>query len=478
MPSTLAEKIAKIRERRGGPSKGLNPSPAAPSVDDGFSDPGNFKQRQQRARRRLARVRLADPKALRDIKPTARGNYTRSQRKAILEAVKALNKKQKAQREKAAENNYNPLAPLVGKDMKRELDAAERLRFGSEEAELKKAMADHDNQTGLIGAAHDAYAKALTDATARINASYGAAADATQKQVDDAYAQDKKAHEDREKAENAKGAKFGFAPTSNTDGAKAVEAARSQGNQTAGAARTLGASANQLMEERGAYAVQGKTEALGRQSKRRDELVDARKALEREKGDFRVAHRSELRGSEREWAAIQKEFGLKEREMLGNRKDRAADRKLEQQKLAAQKIIARLYSSADKASARAQIRVARLQLEKGKINQHQYRHIINEYRGLPKKKHIVHEYRGLPKKGKGKGSGTGGAWAPWERQRIDRGAQSLMDKKAGLGDREKAIQTLVRNGYSRALANATWRAYVKRAKLTKRAKLDQNLTGG
>jgi hypothetical protein len=183
--------------------------------------------------------------------------------------------------------------------------------------------------------------------------------------------------------------------------------------------------------------------------------------LTRDKGDFKVKHRGDIRQDEREWAAIQKEFGLEEKKITQQGKTSRQDRKLEASKLRTQRLVARIYSAADKKAARAQIRVAQLQLEKGKIDQSQYRHIVNEYRGLPEKGKPGGASSDKNDTKDVGGSGEGGSLAPWERDKIQSGVVALQKTHATARDERKAIASLTERLGSRRLAVRAWRKYIR-----------------
>jgi len=447
----LAEQIARIKAKQG-PQKGSPTAPAvgAPTKPTKPAKPGQGgskgKGNQVRARRRLARIRLADPKSLPGVKPTARGNLKRADRYAVLGAVRDLNKKQKTKREKDRANAYDPLKPLVGKDMQQELDAAEKLEFGEEERVLGEAFKSQREHQGVVGSAYDQYRQALTDATGRINAANAGAAQGTQTAVDTAYTQDKAAQDERDKAQALEMAKFGLQAAKESEGARAVEAQRSQGNLRAGETRQQGASDTTFMEGRGATAVQAKAEALVREGRKREELEGKKRGLASEKGAFRVSHRGKLREGEREWAAIQKEFNLKE-------KDIAADSAGDKASARAQVLVAKLYADANKAKARATIRVAKLQLEKGKIDQKQYREIVNVYKGLPEK--------GKSPEPKKPEKGGAPKLQTWETDKVDKAINSLNKELPTADKKAKYIQRMVDGGMPIRLARIAWARYRK-----------------
>jgi hypothetical protein len=199
-----------------------------------------------------------------------------------------------------------------------------------------------------------------------------------------------------------------------------------------------------LMEKRTANVSLKKIEDQQRLESHANKLREEDKKLAGERGAFRVDQRRKNRESEREWSAIQKEFGLKRRGQDLEFKNTRADRAIEKQKIAGQKIIARLYSSADKASAKAQVRVAKLQLEKGKISQKKYVEIVNIYKGLPDS--------GKPGKSKLQG---------WEKDKVNDAVYSLEQEKAQRDNRAKWIAKMQKAGLTRRLAVVAWNRYSK-----------------
>jgi len=440
----LAEQIARIKAQKapqkGAPSTLVGGAPAKPGKG------GGGKGNQVRARRRLARIRLADPKALPGVKPTASGNLRRKDRYAVLGAVRDLNKKQRTKRDKDRANAYDPLKPLVGKDMQQELDAAEKLEFGESDRVLGEAFKSQKEHEGVVGSAYDQYRQALTDATGRINAANAAAAQGTQTAVDTAYTQDKAAQDERDKAQAAKMSALGLEAAKQDEGARAVEAGRTQGNLRAGDIREQGTADTTFMEGRGTTAVQAKAEALRREGRKREELEGKKRTLASEKGAFRVSHRGKLREGEREWAAIAKEFDLKEKGIAQKGAgDKASAR--------AQVLVAKLYADANKAKARATIRVAKLQLEKGKIDQKQYRKIVNIYKGLPEK--------GKAPEAKKPDKGGTPKLQTWETDKVDKAINSLNKDLPTAAQKAKYIKRMVDGGMPVRLARIAWARYRK-----------------
>lgn len=353
-------------------------------------------------------------------------------------------------REAKQANRYDPTAPLTGKRFRRELRAAEGREFGPQQRELNTAIANQDQTTADRARYYDDWRQAMRESTARINATNAENVKASEARVDSSYAQDSAAVKARDVAASEQAAKLGRGPVQSAEGARAVEAQRSQGNQSTDRLRSQAGADTKYLELRGVNAAQAKIEDQDRQGNRRKKLEQAGRDLARERGQFRTEFGRKARESEREWAAIQKEFGLKSRELDIDAKNSRKDRQLEQQKLSTQKIVARIYASADRAGARAQVRVAKLQLQKGKISQKQYREIVNIYKGLPKK-------------------GSSGAAGPkpltaTQEKTVKQAFNRL--KKAGVrADQKKAAinQLIGKYGYPPRVAREAWRRYVRRA---------------
>lgn len=404
----------------------------------------------QRARRRLARLRTKDDKSVPGVRPTARGNFKRNDRIAIRDAYKKLLAKEREDKNKPPP--YDPLAPLTGENLDREIQAQEDLRFGPETTNINNAITQNNTTSQLSGSAHDQYAAAIAASRERIAAANAAAAKAQEGRVDSAYAQDKAAAEARDKAAADKATKLGLTVGPSDESARAVEAQRSQGNQRVADTRDKGNADNTYMENRGLTAIQGKQEAQAKLADKRAELQGALRNVDTQRGQFRVEARAKARDAEREWAAIQQEFGLKKEQIDNEKAQNASD-------AAAQIIVARIYAAANREQARAQIRVAKLQLEKGKITRRQYRHIINEYRGLPEKGTAP-----KPKGGggsQGSGSGANGSLAPWEIDARDRAQIGFKKNKYSAADHDRAIEKAVQAGIPRRLAEAAWKRYLR-----------------
>lgn len=360
------------------------------------------------------------------------------------------------QRQEKRDKQYDPLAPLTGARLRQEMTAAERLRFGGAQRELGQATADAEQTKADRATYYDDYRQALREATARVNEANRVNVETTQARIDQAHTEDSAGVAARDAAQSEQAAKFGRAPVQSAEGAQAVAAQRSQGDQSLARLRGQASADTKLMELRGSTAVLKKAEDQGRQDSRLGKLRQEGKDLERERGDFRVDFRRRSRQDEREYAAIQKEFGLKRRGQdleFGNSR---AQRKLEREKLAAQKIVARIYSSADKAGARAQIRVAKLQLQKGKISQKQYREIVNIYKGLPDRGH------GFQGDGKKPGSGNK-PLQTWEKDKVSNAVRILTKNSALTQDKKKWLQRMQDEGVPLRLARIAWSRYVKKA---------------
>jgi hypothetical protein len=363
---------------------------------------------------------------------------------------------------------YDPLAPLTGPRAKQEMRASERLEFGPRQQELTRATANQAQTAADRATYFDDWKDAMRRSTANINEANRVNVEQTQTRIDAAHQADTARLATRDAQDSATAAKFGRAPVRSEEGAQAVSAQRSQGEQSL--ARLRGQSANDtaLMEKRTANVSLKKIEDQQRLESHANKLREEDKKLASERGAFRVDQRRKNRESEREWSAIQKEFGLKRRGQDLEFKNTRADRAIEKQKIAGQKIIARLYSSADKKSARAQVRVAQLQLEKGKISRKKFVEIKNIYEGLPERPSeftFNHNSNG-GKPGDGKdvgGSGPGGALAPWEKDRVGKMTRVWKTNSVKPSDKADAFKRMRKANPNMQdyLIRIAWRRYVK-----------------
>ena len=345
---------------------------------------------------------------------------------------------------------YNPLAPLTGKNLKRERQAAERLQFGPVAQELKTDLANSQQTQADRAKYYDDYLAKLRETNARVAETNRQNVEATEARVDQAFREDSASVHARDAAASEQAANLGRAPVVTSEGHQAVSAARSQGNQAAARTRDRAASDEKYLGLREANAALAKAEDAVRGAAKTEAVRAKQRELAKQRGEFRVDFRRKAREDEREWAAIMKEFGLKERELDIEAKNSRKDRRLEQQKLNTQKIVARLYSSANRAQARAQVRVARLQLKKGKIDQHQFNTIKNIYEGLPG--------GGPNAKPNGPGSGPGGSLLPWEKDKISDALYTLKKHKATPGGCMKMLQG---TSINRRLARIACKRYEK-----------------
>lgn len=406
---------------------------------------------QKRAQDRLSRIIARGGKAPAGVKPGHK--MTLGQARAIKKAILELNAKRRAdaKAKAGAEAPFDPLAPLTGKAFDDELAAATRGQFGDSDRALADAYAKNQGASELTGSYYDQYKKSLDEASERVKQNNAALDAQSQGQVDTGYQQDSAAAQQRSDAASAAAGKLGLSGTQGDEGARAASAQRAQGNQNVAAERGKSGGTYALMQNQSATSLQAKAEALGSRLAERGRIDRQGTQLATEKGDFATNFRNKARESEREWAAVQEEFGLKEADQKLKAKDSAADRKLEASKLATQKLVAKLYSEADKTKAAATIRVAKLQLQKGKIDQKQYREIVNIYKGLPKK--------GTATPAKGDKSKT--PLQSWEVDKKDKAVDGYTADKFGKNDHAKAVAKAVSKGIPKRLAELAWKEYVK-----------------
>lgn len=406
----------------------------------------------RRTNRRLARIRLANPKALPHVKADSR--YTPRE----VRRVKKVDRRMRARADqRKASTQYNPLAPLTGKAAVQEQDAAARLQFAPRERELRDATGGLAQTTANRAQYYDDYRQALREASARVNETNRANVAATEARVDSSFQQDSAAVQQRDAAASEAAAKLGRGPVQSEEGARAVEAQRSQGNQHAASLRERMATDDKLMARGEANSVLKKIEDQQRLSAKGEKLRQEARDLAGDEGAFKVEQRGKQRDSERTYALARKEFGLKEKDLALKTQSTHADKVLERQKLQAQKVVARIYAAADRAGARAQVRVAKINLEKGKISTKQYREIVNIYKGLPKK----------GQSGSAAGGGSKPASKPLsvsEEKTAKQAFKRLSEAGVRVDQRQKAIDQLIgKYGYPPRVAREAWRRYARRA---------------
>lgn len=420
---------------------------------------------QRRAQKRLAYLRTRNPNALPGIHDPSHVNLKQAVRiKAKYVSRRQQEKQQAAAKAKKQPQPYNPLAPLTGKEFNKELGAATNLEFGDRERAQKAALASSTQHQADVGTYYDDYKKALDEASARIQANHDQAIAAQTQMGDTAAQQDQQRLQAQQAADAEQAAKFGRPAPDQSVGQQALEARHAMNTSQVGTMRQTALANEDYQARRSATSVQAKAEALQRAHAKVAASMEEGKNIAKDKGDFKVNFRTKTRADERTWALSKKEFGLKKAELQMKAKTSAADRKLEQSKLRTQRIVANIYASADKSKAAAQVRVAKLQLKKGKIDQHQYRTIVNTYHGLPAKG----SSGGSGSGGKGSpknvgGSGPGGSYAPWEKDKIDLAYRSLVSAHATPDERRVMIDNLVKRGQIPArLARAAWARYEKK----------------
>lgn len=396
---------------------------------------------QARARRKLAKLELKQPKRVADIHPGPHGNFSLKQRQAIRDAYDALRHPAKP-KSKPKAKPYNPLTPLTGKAFNKEVNAETKQEFAPQFADVNQQIKNQDTHTALVGSAYDAYKAALDKALASTTAAYTAAKTDADTRLTNAYNQD-------------------VASAQTPEGQQAAAAERALSNNALTNLSTSGAAATDNGNTNSANSLLAKTEALRRESDTRGQLVKQRSQLKQQRGAYKTTARQKLRSNEQTYALARKEFGLKVKTENDQASNDRAQIKATKGQGNAQVLIAKLYASADRAKARATIRVAKLQLQKGKIDQSQYRKIINVYRGLPKP-------------GKSPTAGKHPRFSNTQQAQVDHAVGNLESHTASLNDRSSAIEAMVRNGLSRAQANAAWRTYVKKNHLTNGQQFPKN----
>lgn len=326
---------------------------------------------------------------------------------------------------------YDPLAPLSGTDFNNQVAANVNLQYQPQEDALAQAQKDQAQNTALTNSAYDAYKSALNDALTNINTNDANAVTAQQAQVNNAFTQD-----------NA---------SAQTDaGRQAAAGAQGLGNAGLGTLRTAGTADNAYMSNRTADSVLQKAEALQQAAQKKTDLDTQAASLAKQKGEDTVAERGKLTDAERQYSAVQKEFGLK----VKTEKDDTASAT---STAATQKYVADVQAAATQEKAAATIKVAKEQLAKGKIDQHQYTTVTNVYKGLPKKG-VSPTAKATPKT-VGKGSGPNGTWSPSERDKLSKSVNILHKNNASATDQATWIQRMVDEGIPHRIATAAWRSY-------------------
>lgn len=355
---------------------------------------------------------------------------------------------------------FDPLQPLAGKAFDDEVAAASRKQFGDADLAIKNAYTNNQQGAELSDSYYDNYKKELAASAERLRAENDKQTAASQAQVDKSFTEDDASAKAREAAASDKAGQLGLSGTMGGEGVQRAAAARSQGNQTVANDRAQSSSSNTLMENRGASAVQAKAEALTRSLANKSKIGAQATKLAGDKGDFNTNYRAKAREAERNWAAVQSEFNLKSKVADADISAKTDANGIEKQKLASQQIVAKIYAAADATKAKAQVRVAKLQLEKGKISQRQYREITNIYKGLPKKGKPTPAKSTAPTSKAG-GSGPGGTLAPWEVDDQARAANGFKTNKYTAADRNRAIAKAIQAGIPARLARAAWAKYEK-----------------
>lgn len=223
---------------------------------------------------------------------------------------------------------YNPLTPLTGETFDQELAAGEKLEFGEQRRQLDSERRIAGQQITNTAGYYDEYRKAVQEASGKIDAANAQAQQTVQGRTDTAYQQDMAAQQGRDAEAAAEAQRFGRPAPQTTEGYRAVEGARAMGNLNAGTLAGQRASDQTYNARREATSVLAKAEALGSASRARRGVEEDARALESKVGAWRTDRRDKTRSTERQWAAVQKEFEL----------DASGDK--------TQENVARLYSNA------------------------------------------------------------------------------------------------------------------------------------
>lgn len=388
-----------------------------------FKDNEQVKGRVLKRSRRRVKALVGAGKMPRGVSPKhgISGKEARALKAAMLHLQHGRGP---AQPHRAPAAGYDPLAPLTGKDFKREERAAEGYEFGDQARELRKEGSRLEQNAANVGSYYDDYRNALTQSVGRIRNDADATAAATQTQVDRSKQQDQSRLEAADAEAAATAAKFGRPSTPSDEGQRALEARQFMGQSEQARMRERADAQVREADLRIPNSVLAKAERLREEERRVAANRGDQRRLTQKRGEFATKYRADTRASEREWAAVKKEFKLKDKDITLRNKASAADRKVEKIKSYNQLKQAILYAGAKTSMANALMRQAKTMADAKIISAGQYKEIARINAGASNRRagaqeHVAETYAG----GKG-GAGTR-TLQPYEKDRVDRATNAL-----------------------------------------------------
>jgi hypothetical protein len=293
---------------------------------------------------------------------------------------------------------YNPLDPVTGKGLDRELDAALKLKYGGQERQLGAEERISRQQTANVGSWYDNYVKALIAAQTQTQAGYQQAQQGIYGQANAGATQDEaqraRLAQEAQQSAQLRGATVN--PEVQAQAQQAAQANRALSSSFGGLVGTQGASEAAFAGTRRAAAGLSKVRALEDESRRARQIQALRRELATEKGSARYDLRRQLREEERKYALERQAFGLN---VAKAEEDVRASQQRERNVRRGQRTVAR--SKRQTLKQQKMVADRRYQLDREKFGAAQAKERYQRSHGLG-------AYKPAGKKGGGGGGGGGG----------------------------------------------------------------------
>jgi hypothetical protein len=349
---------------------------------------------------------------------------------------------------------YDPLAPLTGKNLSRELNSATRLKYGPQEQQLAGETRISGVQQQRIGDYFGQYQRDLASAQAATQQAYQGAQQGVYQQANTAAGQDEAARQklNQEQAQSAaiRGTSASVAP----EAQRAAQANRALSSSFGGLIGAQGAAAAGYAGSQRIAAAQQGVQAHQDESARGRQINALARQLAADKGDYRVQLRGQLRDSERTYALNQQAFGLDVSKAQAQAQHQARQ---DQNVRRGQNLVARSHHL-DRLT-RIRLKNIDATLKRSDLSEHHRHNLETERQGLLK----------INKpSGRGGRGGAGGGWTKSEMNFMSL-AYSQLRKGVARGkihnnrtSRSYFLDIAQRNGTHRDVASEAWRRYWKR----------------
>lgn len=231
----------------------------------------------------------------------------------------------------------DPLAPLTGRGLRREVDALAQLQYGGQERELANQRAISQQAQANIPGWYQSYKDTLTGMQQAQQQAYQAGQQAAYSQANQMFAQQQGALQQQGQQAQADAAARGVTADASVQTQALQGASQNQAMGTAfgGLIGAQGASQNAIQGARVNAVAGQQLQAQNTELAQRRKIEQMAADLAADKGVFKVKARGDIRTSERTYDLNRKAFGLDVAEEQGDQEEAARKAKLELQKLRA-----------------------------------------------------------------------------------------------------------------------------------------------